>query len=121
MGTCLAVLRWTARTIALLLFGLILLLLVGEGFNPLDLDATEAILSICLLIAWLGLVVLWRWEGLGGLMVVGGILGFCGAQLATSGRLPGGWVFPLLVVPGVLILLCRWKRPRSAGEWAARK
>jgi len=104
--------RWTARILGTLLFGLLLLFLIGEGMPPIDFSATGA-MSIVLLTAWLGLAVLWRWEGIGGLMVVGGMVAFYALNFAGSGRFPSGWVFPLLSLPGILALFCRWQRPRA--------
>lgn len=106
-----SVTRWTARVLGTLLFGLILVFLIGEGMPPIDFSVTGA-MSIAFVIAWLGLAVLWRWEGIGGLMVVGGMVAFYALNFADSGKFPSGWVFPLFCLPGILTLFSRWRRPR---------
>ncbi len=99
---------WLARLSALAMAGLILLLAVGEGFHPTKLTAPELILFVPLFLAWLGLWLGWRWEGLGGTLIVVGITGFYLSHFALTGfdRFPRGWAFPALAVPGLLFLLC---------------
>jgi hypothetical protein len=114
---------WLARFSALAMTGLILLLAVGEGFHPTRLTAPELILFVPLFLAWLGLCLGCRWEGLGGTLIVGGIAGFYVAHFALTGfgRFPRGWAFPALAVPGLLFLLCWFLRRSGAGRsnWRA--
>jgi len=98
--------RWTARLLALGMGGGIFLLAVGEGFNPARLTGPELILSVPFFVAWVGLWLGWRWEGLGGMLVVAGVLGFYLVHFAERGRFPAGWAFPLIALPGVLFLTC---------------
>jgi hypothetical protein len=101
-------LRWTARLLALIIGGLVLLLAVGEGFNPAKLTASELVLSVPFFVAWIGLWLGWRWEALGGMLVVAGVAGFYLIHFAQTGfgRFPRGWAFPLIAVPGVVFLVC---------------
>jgi len=48
------------------------------------------------------MVVLWKWEGVGEALVVVGMLAIYGLNFADSGRFPGGWVFTLCYLPGIL-------------------
>ena len=98
--------RWIARIVGLFIVGLVLLLAIGEGFNPMKLTGTELAMSSCLFVALIGMAVLWKWEGIGGALVVGGMMAFYGLNFAASGRFPGGWVFPLCFLPGILALVC---------------
>ena len=109
--------RWTARVLALLMGGLVLLLAIGEGFNPAKLKATELALSVPFFVAWVGLWVGWRWEGVGGILVLAGMAGFYLLHFAQTGfgRFPRGWVFPIFAVPGLLFLLC-WLLRAPAGH-----
>ena len=110
-------LRWTARLLGTFLAGLAALLMVGERLNPIRMAGFELAMSVAFLTALVGLVVLWKWEGIGGVLVVAGMLAFYGLNLAASGRLPGGWVFPLCFVPGVLSLACWWQdRQKDSGS-----
>jgi hypothetical protein len=45
----------------------------------------------------------WRWEGLGGLLGIGGFGLFCGTEMIVNGQLPGG-ALPLFAIPAVLFL-----------------
>ena len=100
-------LRWTARLLALLLAGLILLMAIGQGFNPAKLKTSELILSVPFFAVWAGLWLGCRWEGLGGILVVAGVAAFYLIHFAQTGfgRWPRGWAFPMLAVPGILFLL----------------
>jgi len=99
-------LRWTARLLALCMAGFILLMAVGEGFNPARLKQSELLLSVPFFITWAGLLLGWRWEGLGGLLNVGGVAAFYVVHYAVTGfgHFPRGWAFPVLGVPGLLFL-----------------
>jgi hypothetical protein len=98
-------LRWFARFWGLAFAALILALSLGEGFNPGKLSKKELVLAALFAVAWLGLLLGWKWEGLGGTMVVVGIAGFCAVHFAVTGygRFPG-WAFLLVSVPGLLYL-----------------
>ena len=108
------IVRWTARILGLLIVGIFLLFMIGEGFNPLRWKGTEIAQHAALLIALIGMLLLWRWELWGGVMVVAGMIAFDSINLAASGRLPGGPVFPLCFVPGVLALVCWWQERQHA-------
>jgi hypothetical protein len=110
------VLRWTARLLAVGLVGLVLLIYVGEGFNPLNLTATEALQKALFLTACAGLVVGWRWSLAGGAMSTGGMLLFFAVEFALTGRFPRGPVFHLMLVTGILFLLSGFISRRKAAR-----
>ena len=105
-------LRWTARSLALAIGSLVFLLAVGEGFNPAKLKASELVLTMPFLLAWIGLWLGWRWEGLGGILIVTGVAAFYLVHFVQTGfgRFPNGWAFPLLAAPGLLFLTCWFLR-----------
>ena len=109
---------WGARLSALAMAGLILLFAVGEGFHPTRLQLPELILFVPLFLAWLGFWLGWRWEGLGGTLIVVGMAGFYLTHFALTGfgRFPRGWGFPVIAVPGLLFLLCWFLRRKGAGR-----
>lgn len=98
--------RWFTRILGLLIVGLVLMFAIGEGFNPMKLNGTERAMSVAFFTALAGMVVLWRSNGIGGTLVLGGMLTFYGINFAVSGRFPSGWVFPLCFLPGILALVC---------------
>jgi hypothetical protein len=58
-----------------------------------------------LLLALVGLVVIWWKDLLGGSLTLIGMALFYGMNFIRSGQLPGGWVFPVCIVGGLLALL----------------
>ena len=99
-----AALRWTARIIGALLVGLVLLVAIGEGVNPRDFDLVTGSMMVTFLVCHAGMFVLWRWELVGGMMVLVGMGGFYAINYVSSGKWPGGWVLPVCFLPGVLAL-----------------
>ena len=112
--------RWAARLLGASLLLLVLAFLIGEGGpNPAKFSPLQAFQSGSLLLALAGLAVLWKWELPGGLLVLGGVLGFYATNYLSVGGFPRGWVFPLYYVPGVLAViswtLARRDRPSRGG------
>ena len=101
--------RWTARILSSVIALLIVILLITEGVNPFSYTSHELVLLLSLLAIWVGFVVSWLWEGIGGIMIVGGGIAFYFVTLIVSGNLPGGWVLPVSFIPGFLFLYCWWK------------
>jgi hypothetical protein len=99
-------LRWTARLLAAALVTLIVVIFVGQaGFNPMRFRAVEAVQMTFFLTECLGMVLAWRWPLLGGALATGALLHFFAVELAVTGHFPRGWVFPLMLVPGILFLV----------------
>ncbi|MGD0651665.1 MAG: hypothetical protein ABSA97_11100 [Verrucomicrobiia bacterium] len=73
--------------------------------NPLKLSLVEQLLSLSLGLTLLGLVVAWKWEGIGGAFVLGGIACFA---LVNHG-IKMNAVFAPLLIGGLLYLLCWWR------------
>jgi hypothetical protein len=104
--------RWAARILGVLLVGLFFVFAVGQGINPLAMRGTEIVQMSVLLAALTGMLVVWRQELLGGAVVLAGMLAFYVVNFAVSGHWPGGWVFPLCFVPGILALIS-WASERA--------
>ena len=72
-----SVLRWTARVIGILILLTIVALAIGEGGpNPFRISLRENLLGLGLLPMIGGIVVGWKWEGIGGLLILGGFAFF---------------------------------------------
>jgi hypothetical protein len=109
-----AVVRWVARTLAALVVAMILSFLFGEGVDvprltPIEWLGLAAFAALCT-----GLLLGWKREVAGGVLSLGALAVFYAIELAVNGRLPHGWVWRLLAVPGVLYLI-------SAGGGNARR
>ena len=109
----LLILRWSARTTSVLVLGMIGAFLVGTGLEPTALSAQEWILMMFLLWTLVGLILAWRWPLRGGAMSLAGLIGFHAVEWLTSGRLPSGWFFPALAVPGLLFMAAAYLRYRN--------
>jgi len=61
----------------------------------------------------LGMILAWRWEGLGGRVSVASLAAFYLVRRLSSPGFPRGFAFSALAAPGFLFLLCwRLTRPR---------
>jgi hypothetical protein len=107
--TSLHILRLVARGTSILCLAVILLFLVGEGFNFGDVTWKQwiglAFFPVGLIV---GLVLAWREEGLGGAIAVGSILGiYLVYGWLLNGTLRLGWAFLPFLIPGILFLAYR--------------
>jgi len=118
----LQVIRWIARVAAGPAAAVILLFFIGEvlaeGLAPLlRMSARESAMMVAFTAVWLGLVLGWRWELLGGLFTVGGLAAFYLLDYAFSGTFPRGPYFFLFASPGLLFLICGlWARTSRARQ-----
>lgn len=102
--------RWTGRVLGLAAFCfvgwfLIAHVIAGEGPNPFRMSAIELGLSVALFSAVAGMLIGWRWEVIGGLLVVAGMFLFYVIERFARGSWPTGWLMWALPLPGVLYLL----------------
>jgi hypothetical protein len=103
----LSALRWTARVLSILAAGVVLLFASGEGLNLSHFTARELVLSVFFPIGvCLGMVLAWRWEGLGGGVTVASLAAFYLVERLTSSSFPRGYALVALASPGFLFLLC---------------
>ena len=105
------VLRWVARVTALVMVVFILIMFLGEGIADgfggfLVLTLRESLMMASFVIIFLGLLLGWRWEILGGALVIGGMAVFYWLNYAFSGTLPQGPYFLIIAIPGLLYLFC---------------
>jgi len=105
------VLRWIGRILGLLIIAFVLLMAIGQGFDPRGLNGTELAMSLALLTSLVGMGLAWRWELVGGLLSLIGMFGFYLINFAAAGRFPGGPIFPLCFVPGAIAIFCGWRVP----------
>jgi NADH:ubiquinone oxidoreductase subunit 2 (subunit N) len=94
------------------ILALIVAFAVGEGLpNPLNQPLDVILLSVAMLTMVVGLVMAWRWERIGGLLVLGGLAFFAivnhGVQLNV--------VFGPMLVVGLLYSGCGWWWRKACG------
>jgi hypothetical protein len=98
--------RGAARITSLLLFGMVVVIVIGHGGPPNIFSQPPSVQLefVALGLMLLGFVVGWMREGLGGLLVLLGLAAFNAVELVVNGR-PALGAFPLFAVPGVLFLV----------------
>ncbi len=112
--------RWTARVLSALLVGLVLVffisLSIDAGFRPPRLTGVEIVQMIFFWTACIGMVVASRWQVIGGAFSLGGMILFFAVEFAVNGRLPGGFVLYLMLLPGTLFLLSSFLSRRTGAR-----
>jgi len=99
--------RWTARIAGTLMALFFLAFFVGEGFpNVFRLPWRES-LSVLLMSAMVaGLLLAWKWEGLGGAIALASIVLM---HLIGGTRGTATWLFLLPAAAGLLHVVCWWR------------
>ncbi len=101
-----ATVRWTARVLAVVLVGVILVMFIGVGgVYPVKLQGTELIQMVFLWTACIGILLAWHWQVIGGTISLVGMLLFFTVEFVARGGLPRG-LFPyLMLLPGILFMV----------------
>ena len=98
-------LRATARFLGSVLFLMIIMFAIGEGIpNPFALSLAEAITFFSFIIMLGGLILAWRMEGIGGLVVLFGYFVFV---ILNPFSFPGGIIF-MFPLTGILFVIYWW-------------
>jgi hypothetical protein len=106
-----AIARWTARVLGTLLLVLVVLFAISEGVpNPFHQPLAVNLISLGMVMMLTGLLAAWKWEGVGGFLVVAGwIL----VVIVNRGFRPNG-IFEAFLIVGILHVLCWWKSRDSS-------
>ncbi len=99
---------WVARVLSVLGVGIILMFMIGEGFNPAHMTPQERWLVVGFPVGvCVGMIVGFFSEGLGGLITALSLGMFYVVHYAQRGVFPGGGWF-LLFSSGGLLFLVSW-------------
>jgi len=112
------VVRWSARVLSLVSIGILLLFFVGEAdfSQPIHLTPQEWIGVLFFPVGVVvGMIVGWRWQGVGAGIALGSLLAFYVLDLVVTGTFPSGPFFLLFTLPGVLFGVS-WMLER--GRWS---
>ena len=104
--------RWIGRILSVLLLGLMVVLAIGEA-KPEHLR--EMVLGNALFTILVGLVIAWKWEGLGSLLILGGFAVFAIVNGSRTFMFhPLHNPFYAFLITGLLFSFCWWRtrRPR---------
>lgn len=96
------VLHWIACVTGTALVLLIAAFVIGDPPPPVLLLDPQV---WALLVMVAGFLVTWRNDLVGGVMGIAGAAMFYLMNFEKAGNFPGGWVFPLCFIPGVLAVI----------------
>jgi len=107
--SAIVMIRWIARAWSILSFTFVLGMVVGEllaPHAPMPSSLRDIAGFLCFPIGVSGGMILgWRWEGIGGGIAAGSLAAFYGILYLADGRFPRGPYFVLVAAPGFLFLL----------------
>jgi hypothetical protein len=102
--------QWVAGVLGTAIVLLFVVFAIGERAPAVLLLRPQ---TWALLVMLTGFILLW-WNGLaGGVISLCGITAFYLLNYLEDGGFPGGWVFPLCFLPGVLAVMARLIRRRA--------
>lgn len=112
--TFIATMRYLAHLFNILLIFAVILLALGETFpNSFNLASREFLLTSSLLVILAGLFSAWKWEGIGGILIIVGFLVFIIINSIFSDYLKLGISFLLFPLTGLLFLVCCFGESKS--------
>ena len=98
-------LEWIARAASVASITLLVMIFLGEAFNPSDISPQEwAGLMFFPIGVVAGMLIAWRNEAMGGFVTVGSLLGFYVVYGYLLRNHIGGWFFLAFAAPGFLFL-----------------
>lgn len=106
------ILRWIARIWSLVVLVVALLIVIlPDRYAVYPVPLTDWVLLSFYWIAILGLLIAWRWEALGGALVIAAVLGRAVAVYIIRGAWPFDFsslsiLAVVFVLPGILYLVC---------------
>lgn len=113
--------RWAARLLGVALLIAVALIVAGKGVFSRDLSALYAmrladhVLLVALLLALAGVLIAWRWEGAGGLIIVASILLLQSVDALSGGQWRPSVLDPLFYLTG-LLFLWDWRRTEAGDK-----
>jgi hypothetical protein len=84
----------------------------GDTFDPLAQLLRAKLLFAAVLTLVVSLIAAWKWEGIGGLFILGGLA----FLVILTGDFPPNVIFWPTLVVGLIYLGCGWRRDRSRVE-----
>ncbi len=107
-------LRWFARFLGTLLAVLFVAFWLSENrFIALRVSLADALQLVCIIITFIGLIIAWRHEMVGGLAILGGMGLFFLLEWRQRGTLPVGLGYKLAILVGLLFLVIWWHERRT--------
>lgn len=107
--------RWTARIIGTLFVVVFVAFFVADavhkGTRAIESDVLPA--TLFLFLAFIGLILAWKWEGAGGLVALGSLVVYCVLGLRTDVK-PAATILVagIYALPAILFLIA-WSRTKG--------
>ena len=105
------IIRWIARILGVLFIAFFLLMFIGEELSSKQETSSIAVRELIGLVFdfvyFVGLILAWKWEGLGGLIAAIGLIAFA-VTIPDAAIL----AYTIMAVPVILFLIC-WLLSRS--------
>ena len=103
------IIRWIARIWSILSLAFLLLFFGASIFSSIG-TATFVFKDVLQFVFFpiglaIGLILAWKWEGLGGIIAIASIIAFHLQMLVVHGKPDFGLFFELLTAPGILFIL----------------
>lgn len=113
-GSVLAAAKWSARVVGTGILALIVILAIGEGVHPVRMfeSLRVGLLTVAMLTMIVGQIAAWKWEGIGGGLILGSYVLFA----VVNHGIPFNLVFGPWLLTGLIYLACGWRRTRAAGS-----
>jgi hypothetical protein len=103
--------RWLARIIGTLAMVVFLLFLVADCVKKgkIAIESDRILMTVFMLLAFIGLIIAWKREGIGGATALGGLIGF---NILAPATVTKGGIFVitgLYGLPALLFVFCWWQ------------
>ncbi len=99
--------RWIARFIGVSLVLITIIFVTGSGMDIAGADLSHKVQMGAFAVMVLGLLLAWKWEGLGGILTLGGLALFLVLDYLLFGTFLKFWIFLVFAIPGALFLYSR--------------
>ena len=114
------IIRWVARIVAILSMVVFLVFFVADCVEKgrIAIESDRILMTVFLLLAFIGLIIAWKWDGIGAAWTLASLIGvsiFAPATLTVAGVLA---VTAMYGLPALLFLYCWWQTRRESSTSA---
>lgn len=103
--------RWLARIIGTLSMAVFLFFFVADCIEKgkIAVESERILMTVSLLLAFIGLIIAWKWEGIGGTTALCGLIGFNILAPASAAKAGIFVITGLYGLPALFFLFCWWQ------------
>ena len=106
-----SIIRWVARIIGTLSVAVFLFFFVADCVEKgrILIESDRLLMIVFMFLTFVGLIVAWKWEGIGGTMALIGLIAFNILSPASVTRAALYFMTGLYGLPALLFVLCWWQ------------